>query len=202
MRAGDKAERTAFGFSLLELLVVMAVIGLLAAMTVPALSSITRGAAIARAGSAMLEQMLLARQLATSKGRVAEVRFFQIPSGAGSGPAYRAMQVCLLDERGTTNNASSATPLVRLPDGVAIHTGATYSPLLSSQPASTTTLPGVGSCSYKYIRFRPNGSADLPGSNTFVTAVLESDLATTNTPANYACVNIQPVTGHPSLYRP
>lgn len=188
-------------FSLLELLAVVAIVAIMAVLTMPALRSISRAQDMTRAGAILVEQIEKAQQLATSRARPSEIRFYHFQLPGQPDAQYRAIQVFSFDERGEM--ASPAFPSVMLPGGVALHPLDKFSPILSQAPRSgMSTLPGGTSCSYKAFQFRPDGSPDLPANASFVTAVLESDIPSGRTPANYSCVKVEPVTGRPLLYRP
>lgn len=195
------AFETIRAFSLIELLVVVAIIGLLAALTLPAIGSTLRGSAMARTGSVLADQFQLARQYATARGRAAEVRLYKTSRPGATGTGYRAMQIHLLDERGEL--ASPASPLVQFPDGVLLSENDLLSPLLTKAKISTNApLPAFGSTPYKAFRFRPDGSADVVQGEDFVTAVFENDLALAGTPANYACAKVNRINGKVEVFRP
>ncbi len=69
-------------FSLVELLVVTAVIVVLMAVAVPALNSVLAGSGVSRAGQMISDAFVLARQEAVSKNRDVYVRFFKFTDGA------------------------------------------------------------------------------------------------------------------------
>jgi uncharacterized protein (TIGR02596 family) len=92
------------GFSLLELMVVMLIIGIVAAFVVPAASGILKGSQLVQASQTITDQFSLARQYALSTNHPVELRLIQyadpeVPgevvngnNGPGSGN-YRAVQI-------------------------------------------------------------------------------------------------------------
>src|SRR5580693_9148770 len=92
------------GFSLLELLVVMLIIGMVAAFIVPASSNILRGSQVVQASQMLADQFSLARQYALSTNHPVELRLIQfndpeMPGEVVNGNAvpgagqYRAVQI-------------------------------------------------------------------------------------------------------------
>jgi len=93
------------GFSLLELLVVILIIGIVAKFIVPAASTIMRGTALNQAAQLVFDQFNLARQYALSSNHPVEVRLIcfadpespgEVLSGQSATPAsgkFRAIQI-------------------------------------------------------------------------------------------------------------
>ena len=88
-------------FSLVELIVVIAIIGVIAAFTVPQAGQILKGSTLTQASTIVTDQIRLARDFAVTKNSKVEVRFYQYgdPEMPGetvtipSSGQYRAMQV-------------------------------------------------------------------------------------------------------------
>jgi len=105
------------GFSLLELLVVMLIIGIVATFLVPAASTILRGSQLNQASQIVFDQFNLARQYALSSNHPVEVRLIcyadpevpgEVTPGSPSNPAngkFRAIQILdTLDAINPTTN--------------------------------------------------------------------------------------------------
>jgi len=199
------------GFTLVEMLAVLAIMALLMALVGPPLLSSLRAARLTQATQMVLDQFSMARQVATSKNRVVEVRFYRLtsPDAGLSDPAVCALQSFELQDDG------SATPVGKvswLPGGVICDSGATLSPVLAAGRAKQWTsadpqvrLPRVNTqYSAWAIRLRPDGSTDLPaGSSWFLTLHTGSDGDNLDTlPSNFSLVQFDPWTGLSLLYRP
>jgi uncharacterized protein (TIGR02596 family) len=64
-------------FSLIELVVVIAVLAIIAAFSVPAVTSMLQGSSLTQASQMLVDQVNLARQFALSKNTMVEVRFYR-----------------------------------------------------------------------------------------------------------------------------
>lgn len=210
------ARQTAF--SLIELLVVITIIAIIATFSVPAVTGILRGSSITQGSQMLTEQFSLARQLALSKNRSIEVRFYLYadPESPGESIAtnttwqYHAMQLFEVLESGA---AVPIDKLQRLPGIVIMSSRFTFSSLISDngQVAKPPTskdpeLPrGVGR-NYNYISFRylPDGSTNLaPTASWFLTIHNLTDKPNgTTPPINFFTIQVDPVSGATKGFRP
>lgn len=189
-------------FSLLELLVVMAIIALMAAFAMPAITSMMAGSNLNRGGQLFADEFSFARQTALTKNRSVEVRFIQIPDSLGV-LKYRAVQLWLADEAG---NRAPLGKLKILPDGIV--PVESLSPLIfggGAMVSGEVDLAGRGSHSFKAFHFRPSGGTDIP-SNGLATApgylTLKNETAQESPPANFYTIQINPITGKATIFRP
>ncbi len=137
------------GFSLLELLAVIAVFGIIASFTMPAVSSVMRASDL-RSGSQILsEQLGLARQMAIAKNRSVEVRLYQYAvspeTGAGK---FRAIQTFEILDSGV---AQPLGRIYRLPSSILIDSGSTLSSIITGNGGSHRRRPAA---LWSDIRFR------------------------------------------------
>ena len=197
------------GFSLIEMLVVIAIIGIIAAISVPVAGSISRGTKLTRATQTIVDQLAIARQVAIGRNHTVEVRFYQFadPEIPGSKFAFRALQSVEMV------NAHVAAPLDKvqsLPESTIIDAAPGLSsvvdPAKRTLSAGVDSLPRVGT-SYKYValRFRPDGSTDLlpTAGSWFLTLHDEtSGDGLTQPPANFSTIEIDPVNGALKFFRP
>lgn len=212
------------GFTLLELLAVICLIVVIVAFTVPAISPMLKGSQLTQGSLMISEQLHMARQIALSKNRAVEVRFYQFgnagsPGEQANSPAtghYRAIQLFEVQESGAFTAQGKA---VRVPDSIIIDGGATLSSLIGgagaeSNPALTTggglnvPLPRVGT-QYNCVSFRflPGGTTDLPktpGCAWFLTlhALNLGDNLAPAPPPNFFTIQIDPFNGHIKNFRP
>ena len=74
LKAHSLASRA---FSLVELLVVVAVIAIVAGFAVPAVTTMLKGSQLTQGSQTVVDQIALARQTALSRNRSIEVRFYK-----------------------------------------------------------------------------------------------------------------------------
>lgn len=189
-------------FSLVEMLVVVAIIAILGAIVLPGFTSVAAGSNLTRAERAVADQMALARQEAAGRHREVQVRFLW---RSDSPEGYRGIQLWVPTPRDVTRYVPYSRT-VWLPDGTLLSSSTALSPLLAAAtiPETTTNLPGLGSTKFTGFRFRPGGATDLPfhSSSNFVTVVRESDASATAPPANFAVIQLDPVNGRVRTFRP
>jgi uncharacterized protein (TIGR02596 family) len=170
-------------FTIIELLAVIGIITVVIVFAVPAANSIMRGSQLSQGSQALSDQLGFARQLALSKNRAIEVRFYRFgdpetPGEDDTDPEtgkWRAFQLFQVLDNGATVPEGE---MKRLPRIVVMDPNE-YSTLLSEdyrgkpkKGADDTTAPElpirvgereVGR-NYDYLSFRflPDGSTDLP----------------------------------------
>lgn len=194
-------------FSLVELLIVIAILGILLALTVPAVSSLLEGVNITRGAQLLESQIQLALQLASSKSRPIEIRLIKagnLPNGG-----FRVVQLWQVDPPSGTN-VQSARPVGRpeyLPDSICVSEDATKgSRLLLVCPATNAMPAGSALAGQAYAAFqiRPSGrvSPAMTMSSLYLTLVPTRDGSAQALPKNFATVQINPMTGTPRTYQP
>ncbi len=206
------------GFSLVELLMVIAIIALISALVIPAASSTMMGSRLSGAANQVLSTLTTARQTAIVHNRTVEVRFYkfgdpEIPGENAARPEtgrYRAMQTFEYDEHGA---ALPVTQVERLPDGIVFDSNVALSSIFAPAQVKTFAPPldppavlprGVGTnyaCSA--FQFTPSGSTRFGFGNWFVTLHKATDGDNLPAPpANYAAVQIEAISGAVKIYRP
>ena len=182
-------------FSLVEMLVVMGIMVLLAAVAIPAFTGSMKATALTRGGQLVADQFSLARQEAVSRGCDTQVRLLWLSADAkGCG----GLQLWSPDPA----NLSVLRPsglVTLLPTGIVISENGALSPLVTKAPFPRTT----GSTTYCAFRFRPGGGTDLGYDSTdnYLSIIAASD-ADKTTPPNYSAVQVDPVNGRIRIYRP
>ena len=202
-------------FSLVELLVVLAITAIIAALAIPQISGTMQAYQLTSTGQTAINYVVLARQSALSGSHAVQVRFYYLPEIDASSPSsaplavYRGMQ-CFTENNPSTSGGTVTAltkPFFFAPP-VIISNSATVSPLttttLQTPLATDPLLPGY-QLNYKYLvfRFRPDGSTDLqPGSNS-ITLVLENQpVAANGLPKNFQTLQIDPTMGSVRGFRP
>jgi len=205
-------------FTLLELILVMAIIVFLTVVALPAFTSVLRGSDITTATALLTAQFNLARMQAIARNRQVQVRIYSYadPRIPGENPAssatwhWHAIQSIELDLAGNT----LPNKVQKLPNGAVIDENTNLSTLLPSAasgrvliPGSATTgsIPAAGT-SYNYTTFtyNPDGSTDLsPSLQWFLTVRSINTLSSGSTPpANFATVQVDPLNGTTLVFRP
>jgi uncharacterized protein (TIGR02596 family) len=210
-------------FTLLELMVVMAIIAILSTLAVPAAGKLLGGSHLSQAAQIVVDQLSLARQSALSLNHLVEVRFYQYgdseipgenPSNPGAG-RYRALQTFEIADSGT---AVALGKMQRLPGSVVIDTGSELSSILGSAKASPSSptlatgdalnvaIPRVGT-KYNAVSFRflPDGAAKLsPSTDRWYLTLhgAEAGDGLKTPPPNFFTIQINAINGHIQTFRP
>ena len=193
--------RTRRAFSLLEILAVVAILGILMAFVGPAILSSFGASNLNKAGQTIGDQIALARQEALTRNREVQIRFYHVTNGQESGCS--ALQVWRVEPSDDKFTDIAVGRLQRLPEGVTISEDPALSPLLKADQSvqGRSNLPG-GLASYSGFRFLPGGGTGdaLTTANNFVT--VQSSQETRNPPKNFYTVQVHPLTGKISVFRP
>jgi len=205
-----------FGFTLIEILTVMAIMGIIVGLTVPASMSSIRSSRLTMGVTTLIGQINLARQVAITQNCQVEVRFYQYGDSAEGENAtqpltgkFRSIQLVKYTDTGTYVPLGK---LEHLPSGVILDQGTQISSIfnlgngIKAGSAAYGSIPKVGT-NYNFIAFRflADGSTNLyPASSswflTFHDAHNGDSLAAL--PSNYFTVQIDSANGHVKTYRP
>lgn len=199
-------------FTLIELLVVLGIAAIILTLIVPALTSTLAAMQLTTASAMVVTELTAARQLAVSRNRSVEVRFYSFPSSSAGANSYRAFQLWSVDPDGIRRPISRVQIL---PSSVIISGERAMSSIMSLPVYSSTikeALPNLPS-NYKYVTFQflPDGSTDLvwqesadpDNSKLWYLTLCNSNTAPGATlPVNYGTVQIEPASGSVLLHRP
>ncbi len=198
----------------MELLVVLAIIATLAAISVPAVGGMMRSYSLSSTAQAILGQLSFGRQDALANNRAVQVRIYQIKNNAGN-LVYRAIQTF----RETTNSQGTdvIVPITKayiFPTGISIvysatvtapstlFTTATSGAVISAKDTNNPLPPPYGASPYLCFRFRPNGQTDLLAPSTLTIAPESAKIVANNLPANFITLQIDDVNGVVRTYQP
>jgi len=201
-------DRFASGFTLLELLAVMAIMGILLAAIVPLISGIMESTNITSGGQMVADEINQARQLASAKDTVVEVCFLQLTPQPAQPTGYNYL---LLWSPATS---SALSRVIKLPDGVCVSQDTnTFSTLFNSYAANGNMNLPAGPAKYVAFTINPTGllgpiakNGAEPNMTKLTIGVLPVREATTAALTalvhNYVLVQVNPITAATLIYRP
>jgi len=206
------------GFSLVELLCVVAIIALLAGLSAGAFGGFARSFAITQSADDLKNLILLARQDAITRNSPVEVRFCR---KTASDPVLYVQSIL----RPPDGSLRALSRPLKVNEKVVVDMDTTRSTLFAQTNAvsgstgfaantSTISLPDFAGTAYQVfsISFRSDGTTSLPwnlGTNSlpgkqpaFPSVTLRDSRTTNNPPANFATLLLDPASGKPTVIRP
>ncbi len=191
------------GFTLAELLVVIALIMLLAVLTVPAFKGISGGTNLTRAADETAGLVHLARQRAVTFNRQVAIRFYEKDDGFGSCQLWEKPDSA--SDPGDPKSWKAVGQEQQLPLGVIAKKDNQFSPLLAKFANNTEQKPR-GNVKYAEVLFTPAGALVASGSEAMITFVPSPTTSASGLvqglPPNFATLVIEPFNARPTIYRP
>jgi uncharacterized protein (TIGR02596 family) len=172
-------------FSLVELLVVIALIAIVSTLAVAGMAGLQRGTALTSAGSRLVDYLAVGRQTAMSLNQAVEVWI-----GAGS------PQDSLLLYRTVDGVVRPVEKELKVNEQIMLSSNPDWSSVL------TDAVSGSKTNGY-FFRFLPDGSTDLAGStHATITLVHRTEADAASLPANFFTIEIDRDTGTIRTFRP
>jgi uncharacterized protein (TIGR02596 family) len=198
------------GFTLVELLTVLAIVALLTTLASAPLASMIQGSSVNRAGDLLTGNFKAAQQYALVKKKDVEVRFYSYADSSHPTPSYRAFQLFEVDNTvlngAVTTKWNPLTKVVFLPEPVSMSSSSVYSDILDGSesetaPDATATspkLPGVSNYSYVRLVFEANGGTNLTSLTKpyYISIFRDGEAA----PKNVYVVEVDPANGKIAFY--
>lgn len=211
-------------FTLVEMLVVMAIIAILTALVTPSLTSVLKANSLTQGSQDLIGQLALARQEALTKNHPVEVRFYQYAdpnlsgeiAGDPSTGKFRALQAFSISDTGF---AAPIDKVEHFPTTFMFDSGPTLSSLISLAAAGSTSGPvltkgpqtfGIPVADKNFnmvaFRFNPDGSTNLgptPNGGWFITShLIQYGDRLAKAPPNFATLQIDSSNGSLREFRP
>jgi uncharacterized protein (TIGR02596 family) len=210
-RQQSHGSRRSRAFSLIELLAVIALLGILATLVVPSIRGVSSATELSVSAASIVDTLNLARQTALSANRPVEVRLYEVPRSGDQTLAYRAVGVYLIGENGPT----PVGRITFLRNNVVMADTDTFGTLLRGLPTGQEALrtvdpSGAKSFNYRTFTFRTDGSANLPrtttlgGGDTWHLMLYDKNRPPVGNaaPANHVTVQLLPDTGRTRTFQP
>ena len=197
------------GFTLVELLVVVAIIAIISAFAAPAYVSIQRNSALTRAGNELVDGITMARQTASSKNTFTLVALVtNVPSNAGTGQA-----LAIFEYQSSPPQWKQMVPWLRISQEVRVEDLSNSAEITKSRAASVSLAPldlrlngvALATSAYSTLVVHPEGGlVGNESSSRKLSARMMTDPTGSDSPslANYYDVIVSPDSAALQVRRP
>ena len=186
-------------FTLIELLVVIVIIGLLVAVTIPAISNLVRSGGVGAGTRGISGTLNLARQYAITHRTITRVVFpYRTSPSNNLAPWYQSYSVV---DMGPPVNYLTKWEIV--PNGTILTPNS-----VDSLPTANFPFPSTNAAngSLAYIEFKPTGAASQAGTITitegFMTGVAPTYTSKGGTNSDFATISADNLVGRIAVNRP
>lgn len=218
------------GFTLVEVLVVLAIISIIMFFSVPNMGEIIKGSKLTQAGDQLKNDLAIAQLTAVKENLSVEVRFYQYKqpdmAPALAATTYTAYQTFTLIPDSTQPSDPTVPRILapidkikKLPSGIVIPASDTWSSLVTNSALATGEQMVLGlnpnekstSATFRSFIINPDGSTNLDASGVnqwYVTLINFTDLEKANgavdsiAPNNYVTIQVDPYNGGARWYQP
>ena len=202
-------------FTLVELLVVVAVIALIAGLAVPAIEPMMKGSKLTTSADNVKFNLAAWRQQAIAENSPVEIRFIRYvdPTVPGQREAYRGYQAGRFRQKKSENGAGDFVfdpigNIQKLPEGIVFSSQEQLSSLLTNEKVRDGShefmVEGQDNLPFKSFSFRPDGSTELPkraGDAWYITIVQErDDEQSKSNPDNFVTLQVDAFNGSVRSY--
>ena len=163
MNSVQKKDR---GFTLIEVLVVLMIIAVIVAFTIPAMGPALKGSKLRQAADELESLLSGSHQLSITENTPVEIRFFKYedPESPGSTKMFRSYQSAQVISNPQDHKTNSyAVGEVKMLPAAFVIAEKTYSSLVESEflRRDEMEIPRSKSAEYVAFEFRPDGSTNL-----------------------------------------
>ena len=216
-----RSVRCLRGFTWIEVLVVLAVVAIMATLTIPSLQGVLSSGNLNASADSVLGELGLARQTAAARGTPVDVRLYQDlsrPRDANGNYPYRVIAIVVPAGAGSAAGDEFLTAPLALSGDVAIESNPQQSTVLNTalgtagqQPVAGTELPTAPSAvrNLPYVQFiyLANGTIALDPSQPWCLTLDNQNKSHTTgangaLDANFVALALDVQTGRVRTYRP